>query len=163
MVKIHERKFVSCDPDKCVGCQTCEYACSMATEKVFNPAKSRIRVVRMNQLTNMAVACRLCENPRCVAACPRDALSQSEETGVILVDKDNCNGCGWCIQACDYGAINIHPESKVAFVCDRCKGKGEAQCVKWCPEEALTLVTSDVLAQKARISAIKKLFQESKT
>jgi hypothetical protein len=32
--------------------------------------------------------------------------------------------------------------------------------VKWCPEEALTVVTSDVLAQKARIDAIKKLFQE---
>jgi len=26
---------------------------------------------------------------------------------------------------------------------------------KWCPEEALTVVTSDALAQKARISAIK--------
>ena len=135
----------------------------MATEKVFNPLKSRIRVVRQNQLVNMAVACRLCEDPPCVAACPRDALSQSEETGVILVDKDACNGCGWCIEACDYGAINIHPESKVAFVCDRCKGKGVPQCVKWCPEAALTLVTSDVLAQKARISAINKLFQESKT
>jgi Fe-S-cluster-containing hydrogenase component 2 len=163
MVKSHERKFVSCDPDKCVGCQICEFACSMATEKVFNPSKSRIRVVRMNQLTNMAVACRLCEDPPCVAACPRDALTQSEETGVILVDKDACNGCGWCIEACDYGAIMLHPDSKVAFVCDRCKGKGVAQCVKWCPEEALTLVTSDVLAQKARINAVKKLFQESKS
>jgi hypothetical protein len=33
--------------------------------------------------------------------------------------------------------------------------------VKWCPEEALDLVTSDVLAQKARITAVKKLFQEA--
>jgi Fe-S-cluster-containing hydrogenase component 2 len=47
-------------------------------------------------------------------------------------------------------------------VCDLCKDEGEPQCVKWCPEEALTLVTSDVLAQKARISAVKKLFQEAK-
>jgi Fe-S-cluster-containing hydrogenase component 2 len=42
-----------------------------------------------------------------------------------------------------------------------CKEKGEPQCVKWCPEEALELVTSDVLAQKARITAVKKLFQEA--
>jgi len=34
------------------------------------------------------------------------------------------------------------------------------QCVKWCPEEAITVVTSDVLAQKARIGAIKKLFNK---
>jgi Fe-S-cluster-containing dehydrogenase component len=119
-------------------------------------------VVRVNQLANMAVTCRRCEDPPCVAACPRDALTQSEETGTIMVDADACNGCGWCIEACDYGAIMLHPETKVVHVCDLCKDEGEPQCVKWCPEEALTLVTSDVLAQKARISAVKKLFQESK-
>ena len=63
MVKIHERKFVSADPDKCVGCQICEYACSWTKEKAFNPLKSRIRVVRINQLANMSVTCRLCEDP----------------------------------------------------------------------------------------------------
>jgi Fe-S-cluster-containing hydrogenase component 2 len=42
-----------------------------------------------------------------------------------------------------------------------CKEKGEPQCIKWCPEEALELVTSDTLAQKARITAVKKLFQEA--
>ena len=161
MVKIHERKFVSADPDKCVGCQVCEYACSMTKEKAFNPLKSRIRVVRINQLINLAVTCRLCEDPRCIAACPREALTQSEETGLVSVDKDKCNGCGWCIEACDYGAIMLHPENKVVYVCDLCKEKGEPQCVKWCPEEALEVTTSDVLAQKARITAVKKLFQEN--
>jgi Fe-S-cluster-containing hydrogenase component 2 len=42
-----------------------------------------------------------------------------------------------------------------------CKDKPEGpQCVKWCPEEAITVVTSDVLAQKSRIGAIKKLLQQ---
>ena len=96
-----------------------------------------------------------------IAACPRDALTQSEDTGNIVLDKDKCNGCGWCIEACDYGAIMLHPETKVVYVCDMCKDKADGpQCVKWCPEEAITVVTSDVLAQKARIGAIKKLFQE---
>jgi Fe-S-cluster-containing hydrogenase component 2 len=55
----------------------------------------------------------------------------------------------------------LHPETKVVYVCDLCKDKAEGpQCVKWCPEEALTIVTSDTLAQKARITAIRKLFQE---
>lgn len=161
MVKIHERKFVSADPEKCVGCQVCEYICTMSHEGNFNPLKSRIRVVRINQLVNLAVTCRLCNDPPCVAACPRDALTQSEETGVINVDKDKCDGCGWCIEACDYGAMMMHPELKIVTVCDLCKEKGEPQCVKWCPEEALDLVTSDVLAQKARITAVKKLFQEA--
>ena len=112
MVKIHERKFVSADPDKCVGCGICEYACSWTKEKAFNPLKSRIRVVRVNQLANMSVTCRRCEDPPCVAACPRDAIKQSEETGTIILDPDKCNGCGWCIEACDYGAIMLHPETK---------------------------------------------------
>jgi len=133
----------------------------MTNEKAFNPLKSRIRVVRIDQLINMAVTCRLCENPACVAACPRKALIQSEETGLVSLEKDKCNGCGWCIEACDYGAIMLHPDKKVVYVCDLCKEKGEPQCIKWCPEEALELVTSDVLAQKARLTAVKKLFQES--
>ncbi len=162
MVKIHERKFVSADPDKCVGCQVCEYACSWTKEKAFSPIKSRIRVVRINQLANMATTCRLCEDPACVRACPRDALTQSEKTGEIIVDEEKCDGCGWCIEACEHGAMMLHPEKKVVFVCDLCKELGEPQCVKWCPEEALTLVTSDVLAQKARIGAVRKLFQEPK-
>src|SRR4030066_953142 len=94
MVKMHERKFVSADPDKCVGCQICEYACSFTKEKAFNPLKSRIRVVRVNQLANMAVTCRLCEEPACVAACPRDALTQPGEQGAIIGDKEKAKGAG---------------------------------------------------------------------
>jgi carbon-monoxide dehydrogenase iron sulfur subunit len=159
MVLPHKWKFVSGDPSKCVGCCVCEYVCSMEHEKTYNPIKSRIRVVRLNPFVNMAIACRLCEDPQCVIACPREALSQSEETGVIMVDEEMCNGCAWCVEACDFGAIQLHPESRVAFVCDLCEG--EPKCVEWCPEEALDFITEDVLAQKARISATKKLFQKA--
>jgi carbon-monoxide dehydrogenase iron sulfur subunit len=153
------RRFVTADPQKCVGCEVCEYVCAMTKENTFNPMKSRIRVVRLNPLINLSLACRLCEDPPCVAACPRDALTQSEETGIIQVDEDRCNGCGWCIEACDYGAVTLHPENKVVFICDLCDG--DPECVKWCPEEALDFVTADILAQKARITAVKKLFQEA--
>jgi len=153
------RKFVSADPEKCVGCAVCEYICSFEKEKAFNPLKSRIRVVRLHPLINLSVTCRLCEDPPCVAACPRDALEQSGETGVIIIDEEKCNGCGWCIEACDYGAITLHPESRVVFVCDLCDG--EPKCVEWCPEEALDFTTPDLLAQKARRAVVKKLFQEA--
>jgi carbon-monoxide dehydrogenase iron sulfur subunit len=159
MSSTHKWQFVSGDPSKCVGCCVCEYVCSMEHEKTYNPTKSRIRVVRLNPFVNMAIACRLCEDPQCVIACPREALSQSEETGVIMVDEKMCNGCAWCVEACDFGAIQLHPESRVAFVCDLCDG--EPQCVEWCPEEALDFITENVLAQKARISATKKLFQKA--
>jgi Fe-S-cluster-containing dehydrogenase component len=94
-----------------------------------------------------------------VAACPRDALEQSQETGTIMVDEEKCNGCGWCIEACDYGAIQLHPEKRVVFTCNLCDGK--PKCVEWCPEEALDFTTKDILSQKARVTVVKKLFQDA--
>jgi carbon-monoxide dehydrogenase iron sulfur subunit len=163
MVRPQDRKFVSSDPDKCIGCCVCEYACSMTKEKTFNPTKSRIRALRLGPLNNLAVTCRHCEDPACVAACPREALSQEENTGIIMVDEDACNGCAWCVSACQFGAMMVHPERKVVFTCDSCKDEPDGpQCVKWCPEEALTFVNAQELAQKSRISAVKNLFQEAK-
>ncbi len=130
-------QFVNCDPSKCVGCVICEYACSLEKEKVFNPVKSRIRAIRLDVLSNMAITCRSCKDAPCVAACPEDALVQSTETGVVTVDEDKCNGCGWCIEACEYGAITVHPSGQRVIVCDLCDG--EPECVKFCPEGALNL------------------------
>ncbi len=131
------RQFVNCNPEKCVGCDICEYICSLEKEKTFNPIKSRIRAVRLNPLSVLAVTCRACKDAPCVAVCPRDALKQSVENGTIVVDDNKCDGCGWCIQTCQYGAITIHPESKKAIVCDTCGG--DPKCVEWCPEQALSL------------------------
>ncbi len=162
MVRAQDRKFVTADPDKCIGCLVCEYACSMTNEKTFNPTKSRIRGLRLGPLNNLAVTCRHCEDPACVTACPRDALHQ-EDDGTITVDEQACNGCAWCISACEFGAMMMHPEKKVVFTCNSCKDQPDGpQCVKWCPEEALTFVTAQQLAQKSRISAVRNLFQEEK-
>jgi TPP-dependent indolepyruvate ferredoxin oxidoreductase alpha subunit len=130
-------QFVNCDPQKCVGCVICEYACSWEKEKVFNPLKSRIRAIRLDPFSNVAIACKACKEAPCVAACPEKALTQSTETGVVTVDEDKCNGCGWCIEACDYGAITLHPDKRKVIVCDMCNG--EPECVQFCPEGALSL------------------------
>jgi len=134
----------------------------MVNEKTYNPNKSRIRAMRIGPIENMAVTCRHCEDPPCVAACPRDALSQDEKTGIIHVDESACNGCNWCVAACNFGAMMLHPEKKVAFTCNACEEQPDGpQCVKWCPEEALTFVTAEVLAQKSRQTAVKNLFQQA--
>lgn len=154
-------EFIACDPDKCVGCRICEYVCSFEKSKVFNPLRSRIRVIRIYPNINLSVACRMCEDAPCVKACPRDALTQSKETGIIMVDEEACNGCGWCIEACDFGALTLDPDKKIVMVCDLCSSRPdkEPQCVKWCPEEALSLTNRDILAQKARLDITQKLFK----
>jgi Fe-S-cluster-containing hydrogenase component 2 len=141
--------------------------CSLEKNKAFNPTKSRIRVSRLYPKTNAALACRLCEDAPCVTACPRKALKQSEENGVIMVSDDLCDGCGWCMEACAFGAICLDPQKKVVRICDLCAGReGGPACIEWCPEEALELTTRDVLSQKARIDSIQRLVkatEESKT
>lgn len=166
-----KRKFVDVDPDRCIGCGVCELICSLekSNKREFNPQKSRIRVLRLYPTINVAMACRLCENPPCVRTCPRNALIQSEENGVILVDENKCDGCSWCIKACKYGSIMIDSTTKIAFTCDLCKGrKGvgvfpgrkivNQACVEWCPEEALDLVTENRIAQKSREKTARTLF-----
>jgi len=158
--KFTERKFVSVDPSKCTGCGICEYACSVEKgESAMNPLRSRIRVVRMKPLFNVALACRACEDAKCVTACPEKALSQAEKTGVIMVSDKKCKGCDWCVQACPHGGISIHSDTGLAVACDLCSGT--PQCVEFCPEEALELVASDDAAEKRVTDTITNLPQET--
>jgi Fe-S-cluster-containing hydrogenase component 2 len=113
----------------------------------------------MKPLFNFALACRSCEDAKCVKACPEKALSQAEGTGIILVNDAKCKGCDWCVQACEHGGIEIHPESGLAVACDLCGG--EPQCVEFCPEEALELITSDEEAEKRMNETIAKLPAEA--
>ena len=141
--KFKSRKFVSVDPSKCTGCGICEYSCTLEKgEKAWNPIRSRIRVVRMTPLFNFALACRFCEDAKCVDSCPEDALTQSEGTGILIVNDKKCMGCDWCVQACPHGGD----------LCD-----GEPNCVEFCPEDALEIVETDEKAEKRFNEALEKL------
>lgn len=155
-----KHRFIVCDPDKCMGCQMCEFICSVTKEGVFDPLRSRIRNVRIEPIVTLSVSCRNCEDAPCVISCPRDALSQNRETGTIMVDEEACNGCGWCVGACEFGAILLNAETKKVAICDLCADEGEPQCVKFCPKEALSLTTPEEQAQKSRRQAVAKLLKE---
>jgi Fe-S-cluster-containing hydrogenase component 2 len=154
--KTQQRKFVSVDPSKCIGCGICEYACTVEKgEGVWNPLRSRIRVVRMAPVFNFALTCRGCNDAKCVKACPERAISQSENTGLLIIDETKCKGCDWCVQACDHGGITIHADTGKAIACNLCEG--EPKCVDACPEEALDIVESDEAAEKCFNDALANL------
>jgi len=158
-VKSGSRRFVAVDPSKCTGCGICEYACSLEkSEGQWNPLASRIRVLRLAPMLNVAIACRFCKDARCVTACPEKALVQSEANGVLIVDEHKCKGCDWCIQACPHGALALHPDKVLVVACDLCGG--EPKCVDSCPEEALELVPDEDAAEKKWNKAIQTLPSE---
>jgi carbon-monoxide dehydrogenase iron sulfur subunit len=139
------KKAVFCDPDKCTGCQICELVCSVEKEKKINPYLSRIHMVRIDPLIATALTCQDCDDASCVKSCPRGAIFLGEG-GTARIDEQKCTLCGWCIQACPFGAITIH--SSHAKVCDLCDG--EPKCVDNCPKGALSFLTSGELAQSKR-------------
>ena len=153
------RKFIAVDPGKCTGCGICEWACALEkSETVLNTLTSRIRVLRLNCLLNVAIACRFCKDAPCVKACPEKAIVQSGANGVLIIDEHKCKGCDWCIQACQYGGLALHPEKILAIACDLCGG--EPKCVEFCPEEALELVSDDSDAERKWTAALEKLPSE---
>ena len=154
--KSEQRKFVSVDPSKCTGCGICEYSCTLEKgEAIWNPIRSRIRVVRMTPLFNFALACHACKDANCVKAYPEKAISQAENTGLLIINDKKCKGCDWCVQACEHGGITIHSDTGKAIACDLCQG--EPKCVESCPEEALELVDSDEAAEKRFSDALENL------
>lgn len=104
--------------------------------------------------------CNHCRNTPCTQVCPVHASYQSPD-GVILVDKERCIGCAYCVQACPYGSRFIDPRTHTADKCTWCyhritKGKLPA-CVTVCPTGARRF--GDL---KGEDSQIKKIIEEAR-
>jgi len=128
------KNVILIDEANCLFCRTCEAVCSTAKEGEVSLAKSRIHVVPDHEKrTSKPSACRHCGRPPCAKACPVDAIVKNEKTKLVELNKDECIGCGECVEACPFGAIVMiedFPEW-----CDLCGG--DPLCVKFCPHEAL--------------------------
>ena len=135
-------KLLLVDPEKCIGCRTCEMVCSVKHKGYTDPTKARVQVLKYNRMGdyyyNIPMVCQQCETPMCMEVCPTTAINKNPETGAYLVDTNKCVGCRLCTVACPLGAIYVDPEDKTAFKCDLCDG--DPLCAKFCLQEAITFV-----------------------
>jgi Fe-S-cluster-containing dehydrogenase component len=88
--------------------------------------------------------CMQCEDSPCTKVCPVGATYTTKD-GVILVDPRRCIGCGYCIEACPYGARYLVPAGPEApdgtpGIADKCtwcyhriSQGGRPACVEVCP------------------------------
>ncbi|MFB3812470.1 MAG: 4Fe-4S dicluster domain-containing protein [Terriglobales bacterium] len=137
------------DQSRCNGCQTCAIACKSIHELPPGPLKF-LRIYQYEtgvfpnvRLRTQWVPCYHCENPICMDNCAMGAMYKEEKYGAVLIDKDKCNGCRECYEACPYGApvfASDEPGTEVQK-CDMCidrLDRGDPPvCALACPMRAL--------------------------
>lgn len=150
------------DYELCVGCRTCETACSIQHEGVINPALSRIGVIKWEMAgKGVPVTCAHCESAPCETICPVGAISRDESLGRVLVDYDRCIGCRMCALACPFGAMGFDGVGKRVIKCDLCDG--DPLCVKFCMYGALQYVEASEQNLIKRRQAAEKLREATAT
>jgi anaerobic dimethyl sulfoxide reductase subunit B (iron-sulfur subunit) len=103
-----------------------------------------------------------CGKPACVAVCPTGAIRKRAEDGIVVVDRDKCNGCQDCFSACPYDVPQFGDDG-IMQKCDFCiEIRGEPACAVSCPAEALNFGPLDELLEMATGKAAKRMSGSTK-
>lgn len=115
--------------------------------------------------------CMHCDDPACMKACPRKALSKNE-WGAVVKDYDKCVGCQYCATACPFEIPKLDGAKDKVTKCTMCSERVNSgldtnlksdlkdadnpfkyfkpACAKTCPSGALTFGKREDLMIEAR-------------
>ena len=155
------------DLDTCVGCHACVINCKEWNtsnygeplsdkdaygEKPEGTFLNRVHSFEVkpesgcSQTVYMPKSCLHCEDAPCVTVCPTGASFKRIEDGIVLVNEDDCMGCGLCAWSCPYGARELDMMAGVMKKCTLCVDRiynenlpeedREPACVRTCPAGA---------------------------
>ena len=158
-----ENRFVYADPEKCLGCKSCEIACGLRHAKTDlitavlagYKVRPRNRVVQSGGI-RIPIQCRQCEDAPCAQVCPTGAIRQKD--GMVSLERALCIGCKSCAMVCPFGAIRVRAEGAdagddrtkraVALKCDLCAedqtgeiSEEACACITACPTKAISLLS----------------------
>lgn len=123
------------DNKRCVGCQSCMFACSRRDGNA-GLSNSCIGVKSASGIEGdlTVVVCRACADPPCAKVCPTNALIPKKGGGVRL-QKTKCIGCKLCQQTCVIDAVFWNKEENKPVICIQC-----GYCVEYCPHQVIKLI-----------------------
>ena len=128
--------------DKCIGCHGCEVQCKNENGIALGEYWNRVIQVGPHgtfpdlEQYWLPVQCQQCQEAPCVHVCPTGASYRDSESGIVLVDKEKCIGCKYCMMACPYGVRSWNKSEKAVEKCTLCgelTAAGEdPACVQTC-------------------------------
>jgi formate dehydrogenase iron-sulfur subunit len=159
------------DATICIGCKACEVACKEWNEVpedgllwtgfsydntqalgastwrhvmfLEQPATAGPQEVDMENPFRwifLSDVCKHCVHSGCLEGCPTGAIVRTD-VGSVLVQKDICNGCGYCVVSCPFGVVDKRPDDGRAFKCTFCYDRQSAgmmpACAKTCPTQSI--------------------------
>ena len=137
------------DQSRCVGCHACAVACKEWHGISAGYASfRRVHTIEVGKFPNvfvshLSLSCMHCIQPKCVPACPNNAVIKRGTDGIVVVDHASCmSKCGLCLDACPYqspqfGDSTVEVMQKCDLCLDRIIEKMKPICVEACPLRAL--------------------------
>ena len=79
---------------------------------------------------------------------PFDQEEKATKPGKVLIDRERCKGCGYCVEFCPKEALKMSDELgpkgyTIAKVTDKSKCLGCGLCEIICPEFAIKMESGD--------------------
>ncbi|MFH1809373.1 MAG: 4Fe-4S dicluster domain-containing protein [Pseudomonadota bacterium] len=164
------------DTTLCVGCRSCEFACTevnqlkppaapVGDKAVFDQVRrvTPDALTVVNRYTDPGSGqqvfrkhqCMHCNEPCCASVCLVRAFTKTPE-GPVLYDPEVCMGCRYCVTACPYDALSyeydepLTPRVRRCTMCyDRIRDNKQPGCAEACPTGAITFGRRDELLRVA--------------
>ena len=138
------------DPSRCIGCRSCEAACSECETHRGVPMISVDFLDRSRGTETVPTVCMHCDDPTCAQVCPADAIKKTEAGIVQSALKPRCIACGNCVVACPFGVPKVMVKQQLMMKCDMCYDRTSVgkkpMCATVCPSGALSYVRPTEIA-----------------
>jgi anaerobic carbon-monoxide dehydrogenase iron sulfur subunit len=163
-------RAVFINPERCIGCLQCEFACAVEHSHSRDPSLAFMEVPRPRKRVHVEAGpraatafpnrCRHCTPAPCQQVCPTAAIRRDPEHDQILIDDSKCIACAMCAMVCPFDVLTFYALTDgasgrvVAVKCDGCidrlRHDRVPACVEACKVQALVFGDPNEIARAGR-------------